>query len=270
MFERYTETARRMIFFARYEASQHGSSYIEPEHLLLGMTREEKRMLKKFLPPTLPIESFRQDIEAVIPVRSPGSTSVDLPLSRASRRVLEYAAEESANAGHTVIANGHLLIGLLRESGSAAARLLADRGLTRELILSEIEAPQSAAPPPPMPREPVSRETAHKLVDEIPDDRLSLMAYMVQTVKNLPSGSIPNMQGLSHLLRRLGHPGKPNCTSHLENGVLTVETHQTFEGHKVDALERWSVSEDGKVLKCTREITIDGRSSQSETEFDVS
>ena len=36
MFERYTEKARRVIFFARYEASQFGSPYIETEHLLLG------------------------------------------------------------------------------------------------------------------------------------------------------------------------------------------------------------------------------------------
>src|SRR5207302_765294 len=42
MFERYTEKARRVIFFARYEASQFGSPCIETEHLLLGLLREEK------------------------------------------------------------------------------------------------------------------------------------------------------------------------------------------------------------------------------------
>jgi ATP-dependent Clp protease ATP-binding subunit ClpC len=36
MFERYTEKARRVIFFARYEASHYGSPEIETEHLLLG------------------------------------------------------------------------------------------------------------------------------------------------------------------------------------------------------------------------------------------
>ena len=37
MFERYTEKARRVIFFARYEASQFGSPCIETEHLLLAL-----------------------------------------------------------------------------------------------------------------------------------------------------------------------------------------------------------------------------------------
>ncbi|MFZ0862910.1 MAG: Clp protease N-terminal domain-containing protein [Candidatus Sulfotelmatobacter sp.] len=44
MFERYTEIARRVIFFARYEASQFGSPYIETEHLLLGLLREDSRV----------------------------------------------------------------------------------------------------------------------------------------------------------------------------------------------------------------------------------
>ncbi|MBV8774893.1 MAG: hypothetical protein JO166_21550, partial [Deltaproteobacteria bacterium] len=44
MFERYTEKARRTIFFGRYEASQFGSACIEPEHLLLGLLREDKAL----------------------------------------------------------------------------------------------------------------------------------------------------------------------------------------------------------------------------------
>src|SRR5260370_234880 len=49
MFERYTEKARRVIFFARYEASQFGSPYIETEHLLLGLLRETKALATRFL-----------------------------------------------------------------------------------------------------------------------------------------------------------------------------------------------------------------------------
>ena len=50
MFERYTEKARRVIFFARYEASQYGSPYIETEHLLLGLLREDKALSARILP----------------------------------------------------------------------------------------------------------------------------------------------------------------------------------------------------------------------------
>ncbi len=50
MFERYTEKARRTIFFARYEASQFGSPYIEVEHLLLGLMRERSSDSSSLLP----------------------------------------------------------------------------------------------------------------------------------------------------------------------------------------------------------------------------
>src|SRR5438445_10008713 len=49
MFERYTEKARRAIFFARYECCNYGSEEIESEHLLLGLLRETallQRLLK--------------------------------------------------------------------------------------------------------------------------------------------------------------------------------------------------------------------------------
>ncbi len=47
MFERYTEKARRVVFFARFEASQYGSPYIETEHLLLGLLREDQSLVKR-------------------------------------------------------------------------------------------------------------------------------------------------------------------------------------------------------------------------------
>ena len=52
MFEKYTEKARRVIFFARYEASQFGSPTIEAEHLLLGLIREDKNLTTRYFPKT--------------------------------------------------------------------------------------------------------------------------------------------------------------------------------------------------------------------------
>lgn len=127
MFERYTEKARRVIFFARYEASQFGSLLIETEHLLLGILREDKRIVQ-----TLPdgaSESIRIQIEASTPVRPKTATSVDLPLSDASKRVLHYSAEEADELGDRHIACEHLLLALLREKDHEAAKILKRFGL---------------------------------------------------------------------------------------------------------------------------------------------
>ena len=79
MFERYTEKARRVIFFARYEASQFGSPCIETEHLLLGLLREDKALANRFLRSSASVESIRKQIEAHTTLREKVSTSVDLP-----------------------------------------------------------------------------------------------------------------------------------------------------------------------------------------------
>ncbi len=138
MFERYTEKARRTIFFARYEASQFGSPYIETEHLLLGLLREDKALTIRILPSHSSAESIRTRIEGVTTIRERVSTSVDLPLSNESKRVLAYAAEEAERLSHKHIGTEHLLLGLLQEQKCAAASILKeigiDLGKAREIV----------------------------------------------------------------------------------------------------------------------------------------
>ena len=140
MFERYTEKARRIIFFARYEASNFGADCIETEHLLLGLLREDKALANRFLPSIDSVESIRQKVRAVTPARPKISTSVDLPLSHESQRVLSYAAEETARLNHMYIGTEHLLLGLLREEKGLAATLLRERGLAIERVRADLVA----------------------------------------------------------------------------------------------------------------------------------
>ncbi|MDT5122872.1 MAG: ATP-dependent Clp protease ATP-binding subunit ClpC [Acidobacteriota bacterium] len=139
MFERYTEKARRVIFFARYEASQFGAPAIEPEHLLLGLMREDKTLTGRFFPRAqINIEAVRKDIEARTLLREKISTSVELPLAPETKRVLAYAHEESDRLQHRHIGTEHLLLGLLREDRSMAAELLYERGLRLNAVRDEI------------------------------------------------------------------------------------------------------------------------------------
>src|SRR6266849_293001 len=129
MFERYTERARRVIFFARYEASQYGGQYIETEHLLLGLLREDPGLFRRFLRPTSVAADIRTEIERQITPRKRISTSVEVPLSDESKQVLKLAAEESDRLGHRHVEPEHVLLGMLRLEGSLAAKLLGERGL---------------------------------------------------------------------------------------------------------------------------------------------
>ena len=139
MFERYTEKARRVIFFARYEARQFGSPYIETEHLLLGLLREDKALTNRFLRSHASVESIRKQIEGHTTIREKVSTSVDLPLSNECKRVLAYAAEEAERLSHKHIGTEHLLLGLLREEKCFAAEILSERGLRLPAIREELQ-----------------------------------------------------------------------------------------------------------------------------------
>src|ERR1700747_2107628 len=143
MFERYTEKARRVIFFARYEASQFGSPFIETEHLLLGLLREDKTLANRFLRSHAAVDSIRKQIEGHTTVREKVSTSVDLPLSHECKRVLAYGAEEAERLNHKHIGTEHLLLGLLREEKCFAAEILHERGLRLSTIREELARSQS-------------------------------------------------------------------------------------------------------------------------------
>ncbi|PYV42996.1 MAG: ATP-dependent Clp protease ATP-binding subunit ClpC [Acidobacteria bacterium] len=146
MFERYTEKARRVIFFARYEASQFGSPSIETEHLLLGLMREDKGLTNRFLRSHSSIESIRKEIEGRTLIREKVSTSIDLPLSAECKRILAFAAEESERLRHRHIGTEHLLLGILREDKCVAAEILHDRGLRLNVIREELSKTQAEKP----------------------------------------------------------------------------------------------------------------------------
>ena len=99
MFELYTQKARRVIFFARYEASQYGSPYIETEHLLLGLLQENKTLLRWAVGRTLDEEKIRTEIESKITRRERISTSVEVPLSVDAKKVLVRATSKPRKWG---------------------------------------------------------------------------------------------------------------------------------------------------------------------------
>jgi ATP-dependent Clp protease ATP-binding subunit ClpC len=130
MFERYTEKARRVIFFSRYEASQFGASQIEAEHILLGLLREDKNLTARFFHRSRAnLELIRKEIENRTVMRDRIFSQIDLPLSGEAKQALAFAAEESELLGNRHIGTEHLLLGLLRAEDSIAAEVLYGRGL---------------------------------------------------------------------------------------------------------------------------------------------
>lgn len=174
MFERYTEKARRTIFFARYEASQHGNQYIETPCMLLGLIREDKVLFAGLLtgePDGL--TRLVADVEALCPNSGKKvATSVDLPLSHASKRALAYAAGESERQNHPTIGTRHLLWGLLKESGPETAALKS-HGIDLEKMSVELAHAVDEV------STTFDRRAMHRLLDQVPAERLEAAASLL-------------------------------------------------------------------------------------------
>ncbi len=140
MFERYTEKARRVIFFARYEALQYGSQVISPEHILLGLMREDKTISARYFPfrNSLTVEAVRREVEERIVLRERIPQSAELHLASETKRILAFANEESQQLKNRHIGPEHLLLGLVRQERSIAAEILYQYGLRLKDVREEI------------------------------------------------------------------------------------------------------------------------------------
>jgi uncharacterized protein (TIGR03435 family) len=155
MLNRFTLRALQVLFYARSEVSQLGSSVIDPEHILLGVLDEGKGLGSRILARTGgALDDFRSDIVRHLTSREKVPESDEIPFSASCERVLQYAAEEADRLLHNYIGTEHLLLGLLREERSVAAEVLAARGLRIEAVreaivelLSRGEQPELPGPP---------------------------------------------------------------------------------------------------------------------------
>jgi ATP-dependent Clp protease ATP-binding subunit ClpA len=157
MFERYTEKARRVIFFARYEASLSGSTAIEPEHILLGLLREDPALFQELRPDSPgEVAEIRKSVESRFPPpREKVGPSIDLPLSIGAKETLRLAGSERPESQN--VGTGHLLLGIILQGKSVAAEVLLARGYSAEAIELIVKAGGSATPQSVKPETPAAR-----------------------------------------------------------------------------------------------------------------
>jgi hypothetical protein len=158
MFERYETHAKRSIFYAKRNAREYGSGYVEPEHLLMGILREVPRILSEFVaesPEVLFDEAEKialdrkvRQVRAATP-----EISGDVPLGPETIRVLEKAAEEAERAAQDKINPMHLIVAMLNEEGTGASELLKRFEVTLPKLRARFGywelAMETASSPPP-------------------------------------------------------------------------------------------------------------------------
>jgi ATP-dependent Clp protease ATP-binding subunit ClpC len=139
MFDRYTEHARRALFYTRYEASQVGGESLESEHLLLGLIKRPEGLIHAIFDRAhLPLARIYEDIARRSAARPRLTTSVEIPFGDDVKQSLMLAEEEAGLLGDEHIGCEHLLLGLLRHDTCVASSILAGHGLTVDAVRRDI------------------------------------------------------------------------------------------------------------------------------------
>ena len=141
MWQRFTERARRVVFFAQEEAGKLGESYVSTEHLLLGLVRESDSVAAKVLAGIgVSLEQIGIEIRRQV-TQGDGRLGQDMQLTPRSKRVIDLAYDEARQLDNNFIGTEHLLLGLLREGEGLAGRVLAKLGVeldrTREVVAQQ-------------------------------------------------------------------------------------------------------------------------------------
>jgi ATP-dependent Clp protease ATP-binding subunit ClpC len=148
MFDRFTERARRVIFFARLEASKTGCYAMSAEHLFLGLVRENRYLLPEF-PPDRDLAAIRSELFGEVPAEHL-PTSVDMGLTESAQRALQQSAHERYSLKQDLVTCGHLLLGILGEEQSRACAILKRYGVQREQVMTRmLNSSQEQGPPDP-------------------------------------------------------------------------------------------------------------------------
>ncbi|MFQ3610332.1 MAG: ATP-dependent Clp protease ATP-binding subunit [Fimbriimonadales bacterium] len=138
MWQRFTERARKVIFYAQEEAQRLGDTQVSTEHLLLGLVRESDSVAARILDRLgVSLQRIRAEIERYAS-RGDIRHGAEMQLTSRAKRVIDLAYDEARQLNNNYIGTEHLLLGLIREGEGLAARVLNKLGVDLERARREV------------------------------------------------------------------------------------------------------------------------------------
>ena len=138
MWQRFTERARKIVFYAQEEAGRLGENYVSTEHLLLGLVRENDSVAARVLDRMgISLARVRAEIERQV-ARGEGHLGQDMQLTPRAKRVIDLAYDEARQLQNNYIGTEHILLGLIVEGDGLAGKTLAKLGADIERTRAEV------------------------------------------------------------------------------------------------------------------------------------
>jgi len=244
-FEKFSERARRVLTLAQEEAQHLNHSYIDTEHILLGLAREEEGVAAKVLSNLgVGLSKVRAAVGFVIGRGEKPSTG-ETGLTPRAKRVIELAIDEARHLGHNYIGTEHLLLGLLREGEGVAADILDSLGITLERVRAQTIRILNEASPKSRIARSASRTPA---LDQLGID----LTAAAQAGKLDPIiGRAKEIERVTQILSRrtknnpalIGEPGvgKTAIVEGLAHRIVAGDVPETLEGKRLITLDMGAV-----------------------------
>ena len=135
---KFTPRAEEALRLSQEAAEEMGHGYVGSEHLLLGLLREEEGIAHRVLSEYGVTDEMVCDVLQRSVGKGLSGTAPSQGLTPRAKSVVELAVSEAARMGSSYIGTEHLLMGILREGGNMALRILRTMGVDPKKMYSSI------------------------------------------------------------------------------------------------------------------------------------
>ncbi|MEZ5151204.1 ATP-dependent chaperone ClpB [Rhodococcus zopfii] len=139
-----TEKSREALQEAQNVATRMGHTEVDGEHLLLALVDQQDGLVPRLLEQAgANVDALRSDLERELSrrpkVSGPGATPGQVMITQRLAKLLDAAEREAKRLKDSYVSVEHLVMALSEEgSASAAGRVLASHGVTREAFLTAL------------------------------------------------------------------------------------------------------------------------------------
>ncbi len=123
-FERFTERARTVLGRSEREAHRLGHGFVGTEHILLALVEVTDGLAVRVLSEAGISKSMVEEQILALIKRGTASEEGELPFTPRAKAAFRSAVEEAVRLGHNYVGTEHLLLGLVRDEDSVAAKVL--------------------------------------------------------------------------------------------------------------------------------------------------
>jgi ATP-dependent Clp protease ATP-binding subunit ClpC len=182
VFERYNETARRVVFAAREQASRLHAESVGTEHLLLALIAKREGLLGRLLTASeVQVDGVCREIDKMHPAGEIVASSLEMPLASETRQVLDFAADEADRFEQCYVGPEHLFLGLVRNETCVAASILRNNSTRIDPAFVRAEVGKLFV-------ESVPPATQSQVQDQPLGDRLEMIKRLVRQLGQMAEG----------------------------------------------------------------------------------